>query len=107
VSGQSAGDRQPWWASVGDDVPTDSGVPSDDSATDSSEPHVHGGSGPECQVCPICAFLRVVDQARPEVVGHLVEAARQLTLAAKAALDAHASSFPPPAGGFEHIDVEG
>ncbi len=63
------------------------------------------GSDEVCQVCPICAFLRVVGETRPEVVEHLVEATHHLTLAAKAVVDAHAEGFERD-GGLEHIELD-
>jgi hypothetical protein len=59
-----------------------------------------------CQVCPVCALLRALEQARPEVVAHLGEAVRHLSAAARALLDAHADTAGRPAGGFEHIDLD-
>src|SRR5918994_720437 len=45
------------------------------------------GRAPECQVCPICAGLAALREARPEAVEHLVKAGAELLLAAKALLD--------------------
>jgi hypothetical protein len=41
-----------------------------------------------CGVCPWCATVRVVAQHHPELLGHVREAGRHLSLAARAALDA-------------------
>lgn len=78
-----------------------------------------------CGVCPICIGLRVLGDARPEVVGHLAEAARQLTLAVRAVVDAAADGHPTGAAdrptdggrdgrhrrddrdGLQHIDLDG
>lgn len=43
-----------------------------------------------CGVCPICVGLRAVGASRPELAGHLAEAARQLTLAVRTVVDAAA-----------------
>jgi hypothetical protein len=43
-----------------------------------------------CGVCPICVGLRVLGDARPDLVGHLAEAARQLALAVRTVVDAAA-----------------
>lgn len=72
----------------------------------SPPPTRDGGSGQEagggphqvdaCGVCPICVGLRAVGGSRPELVGHLAEAARQLTLALRSVVDAAA---PPDGAG--------
>lgn len=43
-----------------------------------------------CGVCPICVGLRAIGDARPDLVGHLAEAARQLALAVRTVVDAAA-----------------
>jgi hypothetical protein len=43
------------------------------------------GQAPECQICPICAGLAALREARPEAVEHLVKAGAELLLAARAA----------------------
>jgi hypothetical protein len=48
---------------------------------------------PECQICPICAGLGALREARPEAVEHLVKAGAELLLAARALLEAAAA--PP------------
>jgi hypothetical protein len=68
-------------------------------------PHPHAGTGEVCHLCPVCAGLRAFDEARPEVVAHLTEAARHVTLAARALLDAQAESLRRP-GGLERIDLD-
>lgn len=125
MSSQEHGER-PWWSSSGEDLlgedaergrdrsgPDDgrgsawswserswSGDPSGGSGRGGGQAHAD-----VCQACPVCAFLRVVGDARPEVVSHLVEAARHLTLAAKAAVDAQASRTGG-AGAFQRIDLD-
>jgi hypothetical protein len=49
------------------------------------------GRAPECQVCPICAGLAALREARPEAVEHLVKAGAELLLAARALLEGAAS----------------
>lgn len=67
--------------------------------------HVHTGSGEACRVCPLCAGLRALGDARPELLGHLSEAARHLALAVRAVVDA-----APAAGstddGLQRIDLD-
>lgn len=41
-----------------------------------------------CGACPICVGLRALGESRPELVGHLAEAARQLALAVRTVVDA-------------------
>ena len=127
----STGDRErPWWASdVQDGAAHGSDDPHDDDPRGGDGPRAAGGwtggdrgdpgeradrggvppwphaDGEVCQVCPICAFLRVVGETRPEVMEHLVEAAHHLTLAAKAVVDAHAEGFERD-GGLERIELD-
>jgi hypothetical protein len=42
---------------------------------------------PEGQLCPLCAAMAALREARPEAVEHLVKAGAELLLAAKALLD--------------------
>lgn len=60
-----------------------------------------------CRLCPLCAGMRALGEHRPELLGHLAEAARHLSLAARTVLDAQ----PPSDGdrdddGLEHIDLQ-
>lgn len=57
------------------------------------------GQAPECQVCPLCAGLAALRQARPEAVEHLVKAGAELLLAARALLDGAAEPDGPPTPG--------
>lgn len=96
-------DDRPWWAS------DPAGGPTGDDPGEGPGGSAAGGSAPPgapvCQVCPVCSFLRVVQDARPEAMEHLLEAAHHLTLAAKAVVDAHADGFGG-AGGLEHIPLD-
>jgi hypothetical protein len=76
-----------------------------DGATDDGPGHVHAAPGEVCHLCPVCAGLRAFDEARPEVVAHLGEAARHITLAARALLDAQAEALRRPEG-LERIDLD-
>lgn len=71
-----------------------------------SREHVHPplADGEVCQVCPICAALRMVGEVRPDLLVHLAEAARHLTLAAKTVVDAQASGFRER--GLERIPLD-
>lgn len=98
-------DRWPWWAS-GDrrgDGPRDDPA-GQRAAPTGPPPHRHGEP---CQICPICSFLRLVEGVRPDVVDHLTEAARHLTLAAKAVIDAQAEGFARRDDQLERIEVDG
>lgn len=90
---------RPWWAS------NDGG---DGGDAREQHTHRHRAEAPAevCAVCPVCAFLRVVGDTRPEVLEHLTEAARHLTLAAKAVVDAQAEQFSGGAGRLERIDLD-
>ena len=69
---------------------------------DGEKPHV-------CSVafCPIGMALTGVQQAGPEVLDHLLAAAREFFLAAKAVIDARAEDFEGGAsdGGLERIEI--
>ncbi len=77
-----------------------------------------GGHQPDvCGVCPICVGLRALAEARPELMGHLAEAARHVALAARSLRerpdeDAAGTRGRSGAGkgrrgeGLEHIDLE-
>ena len=50
-----------------------------------SDPGTHR---PElCGVCPLCTLARALEDTRPELMGHLTEAARHLAAAARALLE--------------------
>lgn len=78
------------------------GLVDDDGATHGAEDRTggrheaRGGDGggghhiDACGVCPICVGLRALGDARPDLVGHLAEAARQLALAVRTVVDATA-----------------
>ena len=58
------------------------------------------GSVDACRICPVCAVIRIVGDSRPELVEHLSEAARHLTLAAKVFVDAQAEAL----GGRDRLE---
>lgn len=100
-SGGDRGDERPWWAS---DSGTD-GSDADETRGPDGEAWRHP-NGEVCQICPLCSLLRVVDEARPEIVEHLTEAARHLSLAAKAVVDSYAAGYADPDETLERIDLE-
>lgn len=67
---------------------------------DPSSPHE---DGTVCDACPVCITLRAVRQVRPEVIGHLSDAAHHLSLALRAVADAQASDDTQD---FQHIDLD-
>lgn len=67
--------------------------------------HVHFSGDAACQVCPICTGLRLLGEVRPEVIQHLTEAAKHLTLAAKAVIDAQAEHLTRDER-LEHIELD-
>lgn len=62
-------------------------------------PHADGRV---CDACPVCITLRAVQQARPEVVAHLADAAHHVTAALQAFADAQAGDDD----GLQHIDLD-
>lgn len=61
-------------------------------------------SPPECLVCPACQLLRLLRGARPEVYGHLADAAASMSAALR---ELGADGAPPRSrrGNVEHIDL--
>jgi hypothetical protein len=54
------------------------------------------GQATDAQLCPLCATLAALRQARPEAVEHLVKAGAEILLAAKALLEGAAEPAPGP-----------
>jgi hypothetical protein len=80
-------------------------------AAPGGEPHdTEPGSGPgsetpaECLVCPACQLLRLVRGTRPEVYGHLADAAASLSAALRE-LTADRTPDAERRGSVEHIDL--
>ena len=67
--------------------------------------HIATGS-PECQLCPVCQLLALLRGSRPEIAGHLADAAGSLLAAVRAAVDAHEREWAARrAPGVERIDI--
>ena len=65
-----------------------------------------GAEPSECQTCPACQLLRLVRSARPEVYGHLADAASSLSAALRELTrDARSSGPGPGRSTVEHIDL--
>lgn len=80
---------------------------------DAARPHGGGrtaaGShtaGDVCHVCPVCVALRALDHSRPEVVAHLSEALRHLSLAARAFVEAQVQETGGVDEGLQKVDLE-
>lgn len=58
--------------------------------------------GRVCDACPVCIGLRALRQVRPEVIGHLSEAAHHVSLALRAFADAQVADDE----GLEKIDLD-
>jgi len=63
-----------------------------------------GEPPPECLVCPACQLLRLVRGTRPEVYGHLADAAASLSAAFRE-MTADVAPGTPRRGNVEHIDL--
>lgn len=122
ADGAGAGDagRRPWWSEPLEQLAhlmrdlgrtaASAGEASRDRSTANARPgtgdgHVHTGSVEACRACPVCAGLRALTEARPEVVGHVSEAVRHLTLAGRAFLDAQAEGLRADEG-LQHIRLD-
>lgn len=82
---------------VTDRARTNAAGPPPDAFTRDDPPPAAGGTtgsphpdGQVCDACPFCIALRALRQVRPEVVGHLSDAAHHLSLALRAFADAQA-----------------
>jgi hypothetical protein len=83
----------------------------DQRARQRAEPsEVAEGDAPKSPVCPVSfcpvgLVLTMTDQARPEVIQHLLTAGQELLLAVKAVVDARAESMPRSSP-LERITIE-
>lgn len=77
-----------------------------DDPADDAAGAAHAGpheDGEVCDACPVCIGLRALRQVRPEVIGHLSDAAHHLSLALRAFADAQAGGRDD---GLEKIDLD-
>jgi len=77
----------------------------------STKPPSDDGAAPADRTCPVAfcpvgMFLTLADQARPEVVEHLLAAGRELMLAVTALMDARAQAVRREPARVERIEVE-
>ena len=71
-----------------------------------TETNSHRASGCPVALCPICMAVSLIEPYSREVVEHLLNAGRELLLAAQAALDAVATdSEEGDEGSLEKIDI--
>jgi hypothetical protein len=76
-------------------------------ATRSAEPEADRKSV-SCNVpfCPICTVLSTAQHLQPEILGHLMAAVRELSMAARAAVDQRGDQVAPQQQqGLQHIDL--
>lgn len=63
-----------------------------------------------CGVCPVCIAARMLGESRPELLGHLTEAARHLSAAVRTLLEAPTDRNGDDAGsddrGVRRIDLD-
>lgn len=64
------------------------------------------GTGPECQVCPLCQLLALVRRTQPETFGHLADASASMVAALRTIVESH-DRHRAGSSGVEHIDIDG
>jgi hypothetical protein len=66
---------------------------------DSHGEATEGPRSPGCPVafCPICLTVTALGEVRPELVGHLLAAGREMLSAMRAVIDARLEETEPPA----------
>jgi hypothetical protein len=102
-------DAPPWWAG---EAPAPAARPEVPRAAPQEAPRRADGDAarqaPEeaarqrvdaCGVCPFCTSLRLLQDARPDLVEHLTEAARHLAAAARSLLDTPVPADDTPRSG--------
>ena len=86
---------------------------SSSSAKPKPAPHVEPDQAPDrksvsCNVpfCPICTVLSTAQHLQPEILGHLMAAVRELSMAVRAAVDQRGDQVAPQQQqGLQHIDL--
>jgi hypothetical protein len=81
--------------------------PAPTSASRAAEPEPEGKSV-SCNVpfCPICTVLSTAQHLQPEILGHLLAAAREVSMAVRAAVDQRGDQVAPKQQeGLQHIDL--
>ena len=74
-------------------------------SADGSRQHIATGA-PECRLCPCCTLLSLLRDSRPEVFGHLADAASAAVAAVRALVETHERDWVRRSGGgIEHIDI--
>lgn len=63
------------------------------------------GSGPECQVCPLCQLLALLRRTQPETFGHLADASASMVAALRTVVDRHDHATSRRSG-VERIDLD-
>jgi hypothetical protein len=102
-------DATPWDAATADGAAGPGGGQPTDAADDTTTAAGGAGDGDHridaCGVCPICVGLRTLGESRPELVGHLAEAARHVALAARS-LGARSPSSGSGQEPLQRIDLD-
>jgi hypothetical protein len=80
------------------------------SAKPKSAPHAEepDRKSVSCNVpfCPICTVLSTAQHLQPEILGHLMAAVRELSMAVRAAVDQRGDQVAPQQQqGLQHIDL--
>lgn len=106
--GRRGGHAGAWWQDAVDALAEAARAAGDGSraADPAAPPHVHDEGRDVCHVCPICVGLRALDESRPEVVAHLSEALRHLSLAARAFIEAQVAATGGVDDGLHRVDLD-
>src|SRR5881275_2381906 len=55
--------------------------------------------------CPFCTVLSTAQHLQPEILGHLLAAVREVSMAVRAAVDQRGDEVAPKQQGLQHIDL--
>jgi hypothetical protein len=78
------------------------------SAASATEPERGDRKTVTCNVpfCPICTVLSTAQHLQPEILGHLLAAVREVSMAVRAAVDQRGDEVAPKQQqGLQHIDL--
>ncbi|MFL5736936.1 MAG: hypothetical protein ACJ76P_06325 [Actinomycetota bacterium] len=77
------------------------------SAASTTEPDRADRKTVACNVpfCPICTVLSTAQHLQPEILGHLLAAVREVSMAVRAAVDQRGDEVAPKQQGLQHIDL--
>ena len=63
------------------------------------------GSGPECQVCPLCQLLALMRRTQPETFAHLADASASMVAALRTVVERHDHGAARTTG-VQRIDLD-